>query len=65
MAKLKDVDYYAMTKKNSGTQVVCQVDKTMKSWFASLKAFKKDSSNFRGTPRIPSYKKKDELNCLI
>ena len=65
MAKLKDVDYYAMTKKNSGTQVVCQVDKTMKSWFAALKSYKKDSSKFRGRPRIPSYKKKDELNCLI
>lgn len=65
MAKLKDVDYYAMTKKNSGTQVVCQVDRTMKSWFASLKAYKKDPSKFRGRQRIPSYKKKDELNCLI
>ena len=65
MAKLKDKDYYTMTKKNSGTQVVCQVDKTMKSWFASLKAYKKDPSKFRGRPRIPSYKKKDELNCLI
>ena len=65
MAKLKDVDYYSMTKKNSGTQVVCQVDKVMKSWFASLKAYKKDSSKFRGRPRIPSYKKKNELNCLI
>ena len=65
MAKLKDVDYYAMTKKNSGTQVVCQVDRVMKSWFASLKAYKKDPSKFRGRPRIPSYKKKDELNCLI
>ena len=65
MAKLKDVDYYAMTKKNSGTQVVCQVDKIMKSWFAALKSYKKDPSKFRGRPRIPSYKKKDELNCLI
>ena len=64
MAKLKDVDYYAMTKKNSGTQVVCQVDKTMKSWFAALKSYKKDPSNFRGRPRIPSYKKKHELNYL-
>ena len=64
MAKLKDKDYYSMTKKNSGTQVVCQVDRVMKSWFASLKAYKKDSSKFRGRPRIPSYKKKDELNCL-
>ena len=65
MAKLKDEDYYAMTKKNSGTQVVCQVDRTMKSWFASLKAYKKDPSKFRGRPRIPSYKKNGELNCLI
>ena len=64
MAKLKDVDYYAMTKKNSSTQVVCQVDRVMKSWFAALKSYKKDPSKFRGRPRIPSYKKKDELNCL-
>ena len=64
MAKIKDSDYYAMTKKNSGTQVVCQVDKAMKSWFASLKSYKKNPSKFRGRPRIPSYKKKDELNCL-
>ena len=65
MAKLKDEDYYAITKKNSGTQVVCQVDRVMKSWFAALKSYKKDPSKFRGRPRIPSYKKKNELNCLI
>ena len=65
MAKLKDSDYYAMTKKNSGTQVVCQVDRVMKSWYAALKSYKKDPSKFRGRPRIPSYKKKDGLNCLI
>ena len=64
MMKLKDEEYYAMTKKNSGTQVVCQVDRTMKSWFAALKSYKKDPSKFRGRPRIPSYKKVDDLNCL-
>ena len=64
MRALKDVDYYAMTKNHSASQVIIQVDKTMKSWFASLKSYKKDPSKFRGRPRIPSYKKKDELNCL-
>ena len=64
MRELKDEDYFAMTKNHSASQVIIQVDKTMKSWFASLKAYKKDSSKFRGRPRIPSYKKKDELNCL-
>ena len=53
-----------MMKKNGAQQIVFQVDRTMKSWFAALKAYKKDSSKFRGRPRIPSYKKKDELNCL-
>ena len=53
-----------MMKKNGAQQIVFQVDKTMKSWFASLKSYKKDPSKFRGKPRIPSYKKKDELNCL-
>ena len=64
MRELKDEDYFAMTKNHSASQVIIQVDKTMKSWFASLKAYKKDSSKFRGRPRIPSYKKKNELNCL-
>ena len=64
MRELKDEDYFAMTKNHSASQVIIQVDKTMKSWFASLKSYKKDPSKFRGRPRIPSYKKKDELNCL-
>ena len=65
MRALKDEDYFAMSKNHSASQVIIQVDKTMKSWFASLKSYKKDPSKFRGRPRIPSYKKKDELNCLI
>lgn len=64
MNKLKDVDFCSMMKKNGAQQIVFQVDKTMKSWFAALKSYKKDPSKFRGRPRIPSYKKKDELNCL-
>ena len=63
--ELKDNDFCSMVKKNGAQQVVFQVDRTMKSWFAALKSYKKDPSKFRGRPRIPSYKKKDELNCLI
>ena len=62
--ELKDEDFCSMMKKNGAQQIVFQVDKAMKSWFASLKSYKKDPSKFRGRPRIPSYKKKDELNCL-
>ena len=62
--ELKDIDFCSMMKKNGAQQIVFQVDRTIKSWFASLKAYKKDPSKFRGRPRIPSYKKKDELNCL-
>ena len=62
--ELKDVDFCSMMKKNGAQQIVFQVDRTMKSWFASLKAYKKDPSKFRGRPRVPSYKKKDDLNCL-
>ena len=65
MNEIKDVDFCSMMKKNGAQQIVFQVDKVMKSWFASLKAYKKDPSKFRGRPRIPSYKKKGELNCLI
>lgn len=62
--ELKDVDFCSMMKKNGAQQIVFQVDIAMKSWFAALKSYKKDPSKFRGKPRIPSYKKKDELNCL-
>ena len=62
--ELKDVDFCSMMKKNGAQQIVFQVDRTMKSWFAALKSYKKDPSKFRGKPRIPSYKKKYELNCL-
>ena len=62
--ELNDVDFCSMMKKNGAQQIVFQVDRTMKSWFAALKSYKKDSSKFRGRPRIPSYKKKNELNCL-
>ena len=62
--EIKDVDFCSMMKKNGAQQIVFQVDRTMKSWFTSLKSYKKDPSKFRGRPRIPSYKKKDELNCL-
>ena len=65
MNELKDIDFCSMMKKNGAQQIVFQVDKAMKTWFAALKSYKKDSSKFRGRPRIPSYKKKDELNCLI
>ena len=63
--ELKDVDFCSMMKKNGAQQIVFQVDKAMKTWFASLKSYKKEPSKFRGKPRIPSYKKKYELNYLI
>ena len=63
--EMKDIDFCSMMKKNGAQQIVFQVDRTMKSWFASLKSYKKDPSKFRGRPRIPSYKKKGELNYLI
>ena len=62
--EIKDVDFCSMMKKNGAQQIVFQVDKAMKTWFAALKSYKKDPSKFRGRPRIPSYKKKHELNCL-
>ena len=63
--ELKDVDFCSMMKKNGAQQIVFQVDRTMKTWFAALKSYKKYPSKFRGRPRIPSYKKKDDLNCLV
>lgn len=54
--EIKDIDFCSMMKKNGAQQIVFQVDRTMKSWFAALKSYKRDSSKFRGRPRIPSIK---------
>ncbi len=50
-------DYKALPAKVSQL-ILKQVAKSFKSYFAALKAYKKDSSKFQGKPKLPRYKHK-------
>ena len=50
-------DYQALPAKVSQL-IIKQVARTFKSYFAALKAYKKDSSKFLGCPKLPRYKHK-------
>ena len=44
--------------------MIGQVFNNYKSFFKSLKSFKKDKSKFNGRPKLPKYKEKDGLNMV-
>ena len=63
MSQLNQPDYRALKSKIS-QQVIGQVFNNYKSFFKSLKSFKKDKSKFNGRPKLPKYKEKDGLNMV-
>lgn len=58
------VDYRAISAKSSQT-ILRLVDQNMKSFFASLRAFKKQPEKFKARPQIPKYKDKTKGRCVI
>ena len=61
----KQPDYYALPTKVA-QQTMKMVDRNFKSFFNSLKSFKKNSGKFNGVPRIPKYLgKKDGRYMLV
>lgn len=53
----KDVDYKMLPAKVS-QHVLQQLDKNWKSFFASIRDWKKNPSNYTGRPKLPKYKHK-------
>lgn len=53
------VDYRALPAQTS-QQTIKLLYKNWKSFFAALKAYKKDKTKFNNSPRIPKYKKKKD-----
>lgn len=45
--------------------IIKQVTRTFKSYFASLLAYKKDSSKFLGCPKLPGYKHKEKGRNIL
>jgi putative transposase len=54
---------YRKLKAQVSQQILMLLDKNIKSYFRSIKDWKKDNSKYKGTPKLPGYKKK--YNLLI
>ena len=63
MSSLNQPDYRAL-KSQVSQQVIGQVFDNYKSFFKSLKSYKKNPSKFNGIPKLPKYKEKDGMNIV-
>jgi len=58
------VDYRALPAQTA-QQIIIQVEKTWKSFFRSIKDYKKNPQKYKGRPRLPKYKKKQKGRNII
>lgn len=63
-AKDNQTDYRALPAQCS-QQIINLLEKNWKSFFKSIKDWKKNPNRYRGRPKLPRYKKKDGYNVLI
>ena len=63
-AKNNQSDYRALPAQCS-QQIINLLEKNWKSFFKSIKDWKKNPNKYRGRPKLPKYKKKDGYNVLI
>ena len=59
MVASNNVDYRAMSG-SSSQQVLMGLDNNLKSYFSSIKAWKRDNKKFTGCPKFPRYKDKTQ-----
>ena len=57
--KIKSSENYKLLPAQTSQQVLRLLDKNWKSFFQTLKVWKKDPEKFSSRPRIPKYKRKD------
>ncbi len=62
---LKDKDPYKKLPSQTAQQILKLVDKNWKSFFQSLKTYKKHPKKYLGPPKPPRYKKKDGEYILV
>lgn len=58
-------DYKEMPTAQSAQQCLRLLDKNWKSFFKSIKEWKKNKEKYQGMPKLPKYKKKSGMNILI
>ena len=64
MQRNNDVDYIALPRKIS-QQVLMKLDKNWKSFFAAMRAWKKNPEAFTGKPSLPKYKDKKKGRNML
>ncbi len=62
---LKESDNYKILPAQTAQQILRVVDRNWKSFFRSIKEWKKFPDKFKGRPKLPRYKKKDGEFLLI
>ncbi len=65
LAKEKQIDYILMPSAQSAQQTIKLLFKNWKSFFKANQAYKQNSTNFLGRPKMPRYKEKDGHNILV
>jgi putative transposase len=64
--RMKSHEAYKALPAKVAQQVLRLLDKNWKAFFASMDAWRKDSSSFQGRPKLPKYKEKEHgRNVLI
>ena len=61
----KDFDYRNMPLVNTSQQCLRLLDKNWKSFFQSIKDYRKNPNKYLGRPKLPKYKSKNGRNILI
>src|SRR5260370_41553841 len=62
---LKDHEAYCALPRKVSNDVLRQLDKNWRSFFAARDAWRKDPSQFVGLPRLPGYKDKQTARNLL
>jgi putative transposase len=63
--RMKDHDAYHALPRKVSQQVLKQLDKAWKSYFAACEAWEEDPSSFLGHPKLPKYKDKQHGRNLL
>ncbi|MFZ3169696.1 MAG: transposase [Candidatus Methanoperedens sp.] len=63
--KLKISENFKALNAQTGQQILKVLDKSWKSFFESIKEYKKNPNKFLGRPKLPNYKPKDGEYILI
>jgi putative transposase len=60
----KQIDYISLPN-NTSQQILMLLDRNMKSYFNTLKSWKKDKKKFKGCPEVPKFKHKTKGRNIV